>query len=289
MCPCPVRVPPAGGLAQAPLAAARGAGVLAHDRSCRRRARATAAPLLAGRSCVWARSNPTRALLPCNPPSWRRVQPVERQQQMIRECFTLISKRSDRVCNFLEDVGAWSKDTKLVRCRARPTFFAGDEFSRRAACPFARILFSACRVLVTAFGRCSAACLHDTSATECTDPFTNTQVYRVYATLYFIFVVDGSESELGILDLVHVFVESLDHVRLLTCFASLYLSLPLSLSPSISLSLPLTRPFSLPSSRPPALAGALALLSSTAHARFPMPQSPLYSLLCSPTYYCIIT
>jgi len=34
---------------------------------------------------------------------------------MIRECFTLISKRSDRVCNFLEDVGAWSKDTKLVR------------------------------------------------------------------------------------------------------------------------------------------------------------------------------
>lgn len=42
------------------------------------------------------------------------------------------------------------------------------------------------------------------------------QVYRVYATLYFIFVVDGSESELGILDLVHVFVESLDHVRNLT-------------------------------------------------------------------------
>ena len=42
------------------------------------------------------------------------AQPVERQQQMIRECFTLISKRSDRVCNFLEDVGAWSKDTKLV-------------------------------------------------------------------------------------------------------------------------------------------------------------------------------
>lgn len=78
------------------------------------------------------------------------IQPVERQQAMIRECFMMISKRSDRVCNFLEDVGAWSKDTKLV--------------------------------------------------------------YRVYATLYFIFVVDGSESELGILDLIHVFVESLDHV-----------------------------------------------------------------------------
>jgi len=35
-------------------------------------------------------------------------------------------------------------------------------------------------------------------------------IYRHYATLYFIFAVDTSESELGILDLIQVFVESLD-------------------------------------------------------------------------------
>ncbi|KAJ9105149.1 hypothetical protein QFC19_003607 [Naganishia cerealis] len=35
-------------------------------------------------------------------------------------------------------------------------------------------------------------------------------IYRHYATLYFVFVVDGGESELGILDLIQVFVESLD-------------------------------------------------------------------------------
>ncbi|KAJ7155708.1 Adaptor protein complex sigma subunit [Mycena filopes] len=35
-------------------------------------------------------------------------------------------------------------------------------------------------------------------------------VYRNYATLYFVFVVDGAESELGILDLIHVFVGALD-------------------------------------------------------------------------------
>lgn len=35
-------------------------------------------------------------------------------------------------------------------------------------------------------------------------------IYRHYATLYFIFVVDSSESELGILDLIQTFVESLD-------------------------------------------------------------------------------
>eukprot|EP00667_Euglena_gracilis_P028430 EG_transcript_36248 len=35
-------------------------------------------------------------------------------------------------------------------------------------------------------------------------------IYRHYATLYFILVVDSSESELGILDLIQVFVETLD-------------------------------------------------------------------------------
>jgi len=35
-------------------------------------------------------------------------------------------------------------------------------------------------------------------------------VYRSYATLYFVFVVDEAESELGVLDLIQVFVESLD-------------------------------------------------------------------------------
>jgi AP-3 complex subunit sigma len=32
-------------------------------------------------------------------------------------------------------------------------------------------------------------------------------IYRHYATLYFVFAVDQAESELGILDLIQVFVE----------------------------------------------------------------------------------
>ena len=35
-------------------------------------------------------------------------------------------------------------------------------------------------------------------------------VYRHFATLYFIFIVDGAESELGVLDLLQVFVQTLD-------------------------------------------------------------------------------
>ena len=35
-------------------------------------------------------------------------------------------------------------------------------------------------------------------------------IYRHYATLYFVFAVDSKESDLGILDLIQVFVEALD-------------------------------------------------------------------------------
>ncbi len=35
-------------------------------------------------------------------------------------------------------------------------------------------------------------------------------IYRRYATLYFVFIVDEQESELGIIDLIRVFVECLD-------------------------------------------------------------------------------
>lgn len=35
-------------------------------------------------------------------------------------------------------------------------------------------------------------------------------VYRQYATLFFCFAIDGTESELGILDLIQVLVEALD-------------------------------------------------------------------------------
>ncbi|PRT54323.1 AP-3 complex subunit sigma [Wickerhamiella sorbophila] len=40
-------------------------------------------------------------------------------------------------------------------------------------------------------------------------------IYRQYATLNFVFMVDQQESELGILDLIQIFVESLDR-----CFES---------------------------------------------------------------------
>lgn len=70
------------------------------------------------------------------------------QAVAIRECFNLVSKRADSLCNVLEGSSIWGPNVRLI--------------------------------------------------------------YRHYATLYFVFAVDESESELGILDLIQVFVEALD-------------------------------------------------------------------------------
>uniref|UniRef100_A0A671PH87 AP-3 complex subunit sigma-1-like n=1 Tax=Sinocyclocheilus anshuiensis TaxID=1608454 RepID=A0A671PH87_9TELE len=44
----------------------------------------------------------------------------------------------------------------------------------------------------------------------CNEQRSSALIYRHYATLYFVFCVDSSESELGILDLIQVLVETLD-------------------------------------------------------------------------------
>ncbi|KAJ1733829.1 Sigma-adaptin 3A [Coemansia biformis] len=73
------------------------------------------------------------------------------QQEILREIHSLVAKRADTLCNFLEGTRSiGGTDTRIV--------------------------------------------------------------YRHYATLYFVFVADRSESELGVLDLIQLFVESLDKV-----------------------------------------------------------------------------
>ena len=104
---------------------------------------------------IWAVTDMIKAIVVVNNHGKVRLSkfythvPVTKQQQVVKDLFGMVSKRSDGVCNFVEDA-SFGKGTKVV--------------------------------------------------------------YRVYATLIFIFVVDQSESELGILDLIHVMVEAFDHV-----------------------------------------------------------------------------
>jgi AP-3 complex subunit sigma len=74
----------------------------------------------------------------------------KKTQSAIREIYTLVSRRSGKLCNFVDKhtISFFGDDTRLI--------------------------------------------------------------YRHYATLYFVFACDKSESELAILDLIQVFVETLD-------------------------------------------------------------------------------
>ncbi|NXJ37944.1 AP3S2 protein, partial [Ciconia maguari] len=94
----------------------------------------------------------------------------EVQQQIIRETFHLVLKRDDHICNFLEC------GRGVPGLRVPPT--KALHLSSRL-----RSLFGGSDYKL---------------------------IYRHYATLYFVFCVDSSESELGILDLIQVFVETLD-------------------------------------------------------------------------------
>ncbi|PXF49593.1 AP-3 complex subunit sigma-2 [Gracilariopsis chorda] len=74
--------------------------------------------------------------------------PEDRQQQVVTDVFSMVSKRSDALCNFVDGASIFGPGVRVI--------------------------------------------------------------YRHYATLFFVFVVDEAESELGILDLIQVFVETLD-------------------------------------------------------------------------------
>lgn len=75
-------------------------------------------------------------------------QPPERQKELIRSIYGVLSSRSDNVSNFVKTDAIFGQDTRVV--------------------------------------------------------------YKHLATLYFVFVFDSSENELAMLDLIQVFVETLE-------------------------------------------------------------------------------
>ncbi|CAA6663004.1 unnamed protein product [Spirodela intermedia] len=75
-------------------------------------------------------------------------QPPEKQQELIRRLYGVLSSRPEGVSNFAQVEAIFGPDTRMV--------------------------------------------------------------YKHYATLYFVFVFDSSENELAMLDLIQVFVETLD-------------------------------------------------------------------------------
>ncbi|OCF32447.1 AP-3 complex subunit sigma [Kwoniella heveanensis BCC8398] len=116
------------------------------------------------------------------------------QQQLISQIFSLISDRSAGLCNFL-DAPDLVFPTPGSGSRSGPGFgSAGNGVKGKE------------KDIIGGNGNGSGLGIGELGLRN-----DDTRViYRHYATLYFVFVVDGAESELGILDLIQVFVESLD-------------------------------------------------------------------------------
>ncbi|WVQ81287.1 hypothetical protein IAT38_003410 [Cryptococcus sp. DSM 104549] len=103
------------------------------------------------------------------------------QQSLISQIFSLISDRPAGVCNFLD-----APDLVFPTPESRERDRQGGK------------------------GKGAETSVGAGAGRERKEEDDTRVIYRHYATLYFVFVVDGAESELGILDLIQVFVESLD-------------------------------------------------------------------------------
>lgn len=131
--------------------------------------------------------------------------PTDRQQALIQLIFQIVSRRDEsQVCNFLDAPeltpflplptgDAWSKMRKEQTLE--PTANQDDdldpwiEYDEHDVAP--------------------KSAINATPRRWRPDDELRV-IYRHYATLYFVMVVDQSESELGILDLIQVLVEALD-------------------------------------------------------------------------------
>ncbi|KAK0525166.1 Sigma-adaptin 3A [Tilletia horrida] len=121
-----------------------------------------------------------------------------RQQALVHRIFQLVSRRPDSACNFLD---APELDALLPHGTSRLGALTESG--------------SGSNVLKKGSGSnapASTASLGSSGHRALTGDDRLRVIYRHYATLYFVFVVDASESELGILDLIQVFVESLDQM-----------------------------------------------------------------------------
>lgn len=112
-----------------------------------------------------------------------------KQKQIIRDVFSIVSKRSDAVCNFVELSRTFASK---YRDKVQVTTSIIDSDDKKSS--------EKEDVVITQLKK----------DRELEEFFDSKLIYRHYATLFFIFLVDQSESELGILDLIQVFVEALD-------------------------------------------------------------------------------
>lgn len=125
-----------------------------------------------------------------------------KQQQLLRDVFSIISKRSDAVCNFVEMTNSFQDK---YRKESVIKSIVNDNNTNNGSSNT-----NDDNTLSSSSSTNDLVSKQLASDRELASFFDSKVIYRHYATLFFVFLVDGSESELGILDLIQVFVEALD-------------------------------------------------------------------------------
>ena len=116
--------------------------------------------------------------------------------------FQLVSKRPAGACNFVEEEAEFGKGTKVIYRQVR-------ERERERGLPRRR-------------NASQSPTVTDVSPPNQTSPRPTLQ----FATLFFVVVADQAESDLGILDLIQVYVEALDQIFENVCELNIVFSQP---------------------------------------------------------------
>ncbi|CDJ34872.1 adaptor-related protein complex 3, sigma 2 subunit, putative [Eimeria mitis] len=131
--------------------------------------------------------------------------PQEKQQHVMRSLFAAVSRRPDEgCCCFTEDPELFGPNHRIIYRAATATLATPDTAAAAAAAPAAAVGAAAAvtgaisRIADAAAAAAAAAATVFVAAVLC----MRWLLYRHFATLYFIFVTDHLESELGILDLI---------------------------------------------------------------------------------------
>jgi AP-3 complex subunit sigma len=127
--------------------------------------------------------------------------PFRRKKHIVWECYRFVHRRAMDSCNFLGEASEFLSKS----------FFAASEGKEPNQDPnLSEHGLQGTENEPFVKGAVTSPTARSTVLDKTPKEREITVVFRHYATLFFVFVVDQNENELGVLDLIQVFVETLD-------------------------------------------------------------------------------
>ncbi|GJX51698.1 AP-3 complex subunit sigma-like protein [Tanacetum coccineum] len=134
-------------------------------------------------------------------------QPIQKQHDIIRNIYSVLCNRAENVSNFVQADSTFGPNLRLTSIRVNSK---GRKMDRLREGVRMGLSENEHFLLWVERGRIGPTKHCITLFTFSCLGLDTRLVYKTFATLYFIVIFDESENELAILDLMQVFVETLD-------------------------------------------------------------------------------